>query len=410
MPVSRNVLVLFLTTCSSHLVRNGMLHTTSSIINFTSAQDTPLADSSDVRSRCRSAQPEQPFRPHEPPRPTAFRFRRNLPDHPHMHWSRDSGTIGTNNISYTDLVVVAVSASLGGTGIVAIAIYIIMHRRRQKLEDAQDTLPRPFEVTVPAATTTSTLMVTQRRTSPPTLGIPRRIYSQSGGRSRHEARKAARIKPSRAGSAPATITTVPSRPQLGSSRNTRVHPDPSLLSNHAGPSSYRTPPHSSTHPRTLTPPNPQSQSSSRVHPGQSSSLPTGAQNQRTAGVPASRSASVQERRSAKHALWLSRSASELYGAMSSPRDRRVPQYGSHGPHDSSGRHAYRHCGSELHVDTFPRPTNHLRQWHSASPLVHVRSEEEEDLGTAIIFQHQDAGVMQELPPPYHKLVKPGVGV
>lgn len=397
-----------------------MFGTRSSIIDITDTQDTPFADLSDAFSECRSAQPRQlSFRLCEPPRSTSFRFRRSLPDHPHMQFSRNLVTI---NISHADAVIVAVCASLGGTGIMAMSIYVIMMcRRRRKLLDAQDTLPRPFEVTVPAVTTTSTSMTSHDLTSPPTLSIPRRIYSQSGGRSRCEARReefSAGIKLSRTSSVPTRIVTASSQSQTGSSRNSRstrmqFHlSDASLLSSHAGPSSYRTPPRSGTHPHTATPPDIQ-KSGSRVQPERSSSsLPTRTQSQRTAGVPASSSASVQERRSAKRAHWLSRSASELYSTTSSQPRHRVPRYGSHASHASSGRYAHRHEG-EFHVDTPSRPTNHLRHWHSASPVTHVqraRSDSEEDVGAAIIFQHQDAGVMQELPPPYHKLVRSGVDV
>ncbi|KAG8215788.1 hypothetical protein J3R82DRAFT_7695 [Butyriboletus roseoflavus] len=385
-----------------------MLRTTSSIIGPASAQDTPLADSSDVLSKCRPPQSRDlPLRLHEPPRPTGFRFRRTLLDQPHMQLRSASVTTNTINMSFTDKVAVAVCASVVGTGIVVMAIYIMMHRRRRKILDAQDTLPRPFEVIVPAATSSNTSMITHHLTSPPTLSIPRRIYSRNGGRCRYEPRRkefSARIKPSGADSAPIPIETAPSQSQP----ITRMQSNASLLSNHAGPSSYRIPLRSSTRPHTLTPPDPQPQSGSRVQPGQSS-FPTGAQTQPRSGVSASRSASVQERRSDKNALWLSRSASELYSTTSSPRHR-VPGYGPHAP---SGRHAYRHGGSEPHVNTFPHPTNHLRQWHSALPVMdvqHVCSDSEEDLGVAIIFQHQDAGVMQELPPPYHKLVRSGVDV
>lgn len=375
---------------------------TSSIINIATTQDTPLADSSDAFSKCRPAQPRDlPFRLREAPRPTAFRFRRTLPDHPHMQLSRDLATI--NN--HADTVIVAVCVSLGGIGIVAIAIYAIMMRRRQKILDAQDTAPRPFEVAVPAVTT---LMITRDLTSPPTLGVPRRIYSQSRGRSRFSAR----IK--RSASAP--TTAAPSQP--GPSRNTRKQPllpDTSLLTNHAGPSSYRAPPRSSTHLLTAIPPDPQPQSDSRVQPEQSSSsFPMGAQRQRTAGVSASRSASVREQHSAKYALWLSRSASELYGATPSDTRHRLPEYSSHDPLASWGRYYAQHRDEgELHVDTLLRSTKYLRQWHSASPVVHVqraRSEEEVEVAAAPIFQRPDASVVQELPPPYQKLTGSGANV
>ncbi|KAH0835661.1 hypothetical protein J3R83DRAFT_9414 [Lanmaoa asiatica] len=386
---------------------------TSPIINVADGlEDTPFADLSDAFSKCRPAQPgDLPFCLRELPRPTLFRFRRTFPDHPHMQLSRDLFIVD----SYADTVIVAVCVSLGGTGIVAMAIYVIvMCRRRRKLLDAQDTLPRPFEVTVPAATATSTSMMTHNLTSPPTLGNPPRIYSQNGRRWRFQTRRkefSARIKPPRAGSAPTSTTITPSQSQPDSSSNTRMQShlsDTVLLSNHAGPSSHRTPSRSSTHPHTLTVLDPHPQSSSRVQLGRSSSSPpTGTQPQRTAGVSASRSASVRERHSAKHALCLSRSASELYRTTSSVPCYRVPEFGLH---TSSGIPAHRHDGRELHVNTFPRPTNHLRHWHSALPVAraqHVRSDSGEDVGGTIIFQHQDAGVMQELPPPYHKLVRSG---
>ena len=381
-----------------------MLGTMSSIADLANAKDAPIAGISDAFTRCRLAQPRDLlFYSREPPRPTASRLRRSFSDHPHIQLSRNMDTVHS---SYGDTVAVAVCVSLGGTGIVAMAIYVIMmYRRRQTLLDAQDTLPRPFEVTVPAATTGASMM-TYGLGSFPVLNIsPAR---ERGGRGRREARREAipaRTGSLGAGTAPILTTTTPRQSVPRSSQDTRMRPrlsDTSLLSNHAGLSSYHTPPRSRTHPHTPIPPDPPSQSGSRAQPGQSSSsLPTGTHFQRTAGAPVTRSASVQEQRSAKRALWLSRSASELYRATSLVPRYRVPEYGSHTP---SGRYASRHGGYELHVES---PTSHLRQSHSASPLVHVHhvaSGPEEDAGRAVILQHQDAGVMQELPPPYHKLV------
>ena len=323
-----------------------------------------------------------------------------------MPWSRDLVTVGPSN---GDTIAVAVCVSLAGVGIVAIAVHIIrMYRRQQNLQDAQDTLPRPFDATVPAATMTNTSMITYGLTSLPMLkSSPAR---ERGRRSRYEARREAipaRIGSLGGGTAPIPTAATPSQSKPGS---THMHPrlsDTSLRSTHAGPSTYHTPPRSSrwTHPHTPIPPDPPSQSGSRAQHAQlPPSLPTGTNLQRTSGAPVTRSASVEERRSAKHALWLSRSASELYRAASSVPRYRVPEYGSHA---SSSRYANRHGGYESHVDS---PTNHLRQSHSASPMVHVHrvgSGPEEDVGGTIIFQHQDAGVMQELPPPYHKLVRSG---
>jgi hypothetical protein len=327
-----------------------------------------------------------------------------------MQLSRNLVTVDS---SYGDTVAVAVCVSLGGVGIVAIAIHIVRtYRRQQKLLDAQDTLPRPFEVTVPAATMTGASMLRRNLTSVPMLKNP--PARERGGRSRHEARRVtipARIGSLGGDTAPIPTATTPSQSKPSSFHDTRMHPrlsDTSLLSTRAGPSTYHTPPRSRTRSHTPIPPDPPSQSGSRAQHAQlSSSLPTDTRLQHTAGAPITRSASVEERRSAKHALWLSRSASELYRAASSVPRYRVPEYGSHA---SSSRYASRHGGYESHVDS---PTNHLRQSHSASPVVHVHhvfSGPEENVGGAIIFQHQDAGVMQELPPPYHKLVKSGVGV
>lgn len=391
----------------------------SSIINIPDAKDMPSAGTSEAFSRCRLAQPGDmpPCCSREPP---TSRLRRSFSDRPHMQLSRDLDAI---NSSYGDTIAVAICVSLGGTGLVAMAVYaILMYRRRQKILDAQDTLPRPFEVTVPAAVTTGTSMIAHDLTSIPMLNIyPSRVNPQSSGRSMSKARRKetpTKIQSLRAGSAPIPTTTTLSQSQPGSSRDARMQPhrsDTSLVLNLAGPSSYHTPPSSWMHSHPPTPPEPQSQSqsNSRVQPGQSSlPLPNSTQPRRRAGTPANRSASVQERRSAKHALWLSRSASELYRAASSVPRHRVPEYG---PHTLPGRYAYTHRydGHMPHADTLSRPTNHLRQWHSASPVAHVQrvcSDSEEDMGGAIIFQHQDAGVMQELPPPYHKLVRSGVEV
>lgn len=364
----------------------------SSIGDIVDAADTPSAGTLAALSRHQAAQPSGlPSRLRQSPRPTAFRLHHSLADRTHMQLSRDMATI---NSSSTDTVAVAVSVSLGGTGIVAMIIYAIMkYRMRQKLLDAQDTLPRPFEIVVPAANRST---ITHDVISVPMLDISRENFSRSKGRGKSKGRGEipARIEPVRAGSAPTPTATTPSQTQPSSSRNMHIQPDASLPSNHAGPSSYnRFPPHSLL---TLTPSDPQSQSVRS-----SSSIP--AQPQRAPGVSATRSATVRERRSAKREILLSRSASELYSASSSAPRYRMPE---RGPHGSS----HRLDGHELYVDRFIRPTNHLRHWHSASPIVrveHVRSNSEEDLGGTIIFQHQDAGVMQELPPPYHKLVRSG---
>ncbi|KAF8550701.1 hypothetical protein OG21DRAFT_381533 [Imleria badia] len=395
---------------------NGILGTMCFIIDFPDAKDTPSAGTLVAFSRCRLAQPsDMPSCLREAPRPTASRLRRSFSDRPHMQLSRDLVTTDPG-----DTIAVAVCVSLGGTGLVAIAVYVIMmYRRRQKILDAQDTLPRPFEVAVPAATTTGASMIARDLTSVPTLNISPPRASQSGGNGSYKARREETptgIQSLGAGSAPIPTTTTPSQPQPRSSRDARIQPhlsDSSLSLIRAGPSLYRTPPRSWPHSHPPTPPDPQSQSTSRVQPRQSSSsLPDSAQPQRKAGTPATRSASVQERRSAKHALWLSRSASELYRAASSVPRYRVPE---DGPRASSSRyaHAHRYDGHAPHIDAFSRPTSHLRQWHSASPVAHVQrvcSDSEEDMGGAIVFQHQDAGVMHELPPPYHKLVRSGVEV
>ncbi|KAI9458982.1 hypothetical protein HD554DRAFT_1686557 [Boletus coccyginus] len=391
---------------------NGILGMTGSVIDFAGTKDTPTAGILEVFSICRLAQPgEMPFPPREPP-PTASRLRHRFPDHPHMELSRDLGTVDS---SYQDTVAVAVCVSLGGMGLV-MAIYAIMvYRRRQKVLDAQDTLPRPFEVIVPAATMTGASR-THDSTSAPMLNISSaRVYPQKRRRGKHEVRREgtpAKTGPPRGSSAPIPTTTTPLQPQPSSSLDTRTQPHlsgTSLFSNRACPSCYHTPPRSWTHPHTPPlPSDPPTRSSSRAQPAQSSLyIPTNTPPRHMVGAHVTRSASVQERRSAKHALWLSRSASELHRTTSSISRYLVPEYGSH---PSLGRYTHRHDGRELHVDTFPRSTSHLRQWHSASPLVdayHVRSDPEEDVGGTIIFQHQDAGVMQELPPPYHKLIGSG---
>lgn len=377
-----------------------MRDTMSSISDI--AEDTPSFGTSTALSGCRPAQPSNPPSCSRQPRPPVFRSRRSLPDHPHMQLSRDLATI---NSSPADTITVAVCVSLGGTGFVAVIIYAIMkYRLRQKHQDAQDILPRPFEITVPAA---NAPLTAHDLTSVPVLDISPKPHSRREGRSRSNARREeAWIEPLRASSGltPTPTTTTPSQSQPSSSRNTRTRPvlsDATVLSSQAGPSSHR-----SRSLRTPIPPDPQSHLSLHVQSDQSTSSPP-PQPQRATGL--SRSATVQERRSAKHALWLSHSASELYRASSSVPRYRTPESDPH----VSGRYTRRLDGHELHVDTSVHPTNHLRQWHSASPMVRVgdvRPEEEEELGRRIVFQHQDAGVMQELPPPYHKLVRTGVGM
>ncbi|KAG6373566.1 hypothetical protein JVT61DRAFT_6212 [Boletus reticuloceps] len=377
---------------------NGMLDTTGSIIRIW-AKDTPFAGISEAFSRCRTLQQiSMLVRSRGPPHPTTSRLRRSFSERHRMQLSRGLVTVNSSN---GDTIAVAVCVSLGGMGIVAMAIYVIvMYRRRKKVLDAQDTLPRPFEMTVPAVTRTGASTITHDSTSVPTLTIyPSRVYSQRGRSGTYEARRKeslTRVRSHGAGSTPIPTIPTPWQPQPGSSHDTGMQPfaqphlsDTSLLLNRAPPS-YHTPPRSWTRPHTIIPSDPQSQSCSRAQFGQS-----------IASV--NRSISVQERRSAKHALWLSRSASELYRMPVVPRHR-VPEYDLHA---SLGRYAY--DDDELRIDTFSRSTNHLRQSYSASPVAHVQhvcsdSNQEEDAGPAIIFQHQDAGLMQELPPPYHQLV------
>ncbi|KAF8120454.1 hypothetical protein EV363DRAFT_1407348 [Boletus edulis] len=393
--------------CLTVIVRdaNGMLDTTGSIIHIADAKYTPSAGISEVFSRCRLLQQiriSMLVRSRGPPHPTTTtsRLRRSFSERHRMQLSRGLITVNSSN---GDTIAVAVCVSLGGMGIVAMAIYVIvMYRRRKKVLDAQDTLPRPFEMTVPAVTRTGASTTTHDSTSVPTLTIyPPRVYSRRGRgrRGTYEARRKeslTRVRSHGAGSPPIPTIATPWQPQPGSSHDTGMQPfaqphpsDTSLLLNRAPPS-YRTPPRSWTRPHTSIPSYPQSQSGSRVQFGQS-----------TASV--NRSISVQERHSANHALWLSRSASELYRMPAVPRHR-VPEYDLHA---SSGRYAY--DDDELRIDAFSRSTNHLRQSYSASPEAHVQhvcsdSNQEEDAGPAIIFQHQDAGLMQELPPPYHQLV------
>lgn len=400
--VSGEVRGLFTSTCSSLLARNGIFGTMSSIVHIAVAGDTPSAGTSEALSRCRPTSPSGVrFRLHEPSHPTASKLRRSFSDSSQMQLNRD---LGITHLSQGDTIAIAVCVSLGATGIVVIAIYVIMlYRRRQKILDAQDTLPRPFEITVPAATTAGASVMMQ--VPPP------RIYAQCVSRGRNEVRRGkphTNVGLQRAGTVQIPPPTALSHSQPGSSRDVRTQPHPSemsLLSNRGGPSSYRSPPHSQS-----PTPDPHSQSGSRVQPGQyTSSLHTGIpQPQRTVSAPVNRSASVQERRSAKHALWLSRSASELYCATSSVQRYRVPEYGSQSASESR-RYAHRYDRRARDVDKLSGPTNHLRQWHSASPVVHVHhvcgGPEEDVGGTITVIQHQDAGVMQELPPPYHKLVR-----
>lgn len=383
----------------------------------TMSSDTPSAGTSEPFSRCRSSQPRDvTSRFCEPPRPTAFRFHRSLSDHPYMQLHRSPA----HNPNYGNTVAVAVGVSLGGTGFVVMVIFVIIkYRRWQKILDAQDTLPRPFEVTVPAPTTTGTSKITPDLTSIPLPTIsPQRVCSQNGRKSRNDARREetfTRGKLQRSGSAPVpTITSLSQRQPCSSRGAHQPHhlSDTSWLPNRTAPSAYRPLPHSGTPPsHSPTPPDPSSQSSSHVHLRQSS-LPNSATPHgppRQPRVPVNRSTSLQERRSAKHALLLSHSASELYRGASS-RPRYHTSECSSGV--SSGKHGHgrgRHCDvHELRVDAF-HPHDHLRQWHSASPVVHVHHVGSESLredagGGTIIIQHQDAGMMQELPPPYHKLV------
>ena len=327
-----------------------------------------------------------------------------------MQLSRGLSTI---NSSQADTIALATCVSLGGTVFLVLAIYVITkYRLRRELSIAQDALPRPFEITVPTATITNTWTRTRNLVSVPMPTVSPRHYPRNGRRDQSETRRAgasARLVPLRAGSTSTSAMITPSQSQPSSSLNTRIPPylsKTSPLSNGAAPSSVRFPPHSQqSHLHTPISPDLRTHSGSGAQSGQSSSsLHIAAQFQGAPGVSPSPSTSVRERRSAESALLRSRSASELYYTSASAPHHRLPEGAPSGRYSPPlGR------GSEPHVDTFVRPTSHLRHCGSASPVVRVecaRLDSEEDMGGMAVFQHQGAGVMQELPPPYHKAILP----
>ncbi|KAF9221068.1 hypothetical protein BS17DRAFT_785867 [Gyrodon lividus] len=341
-----------------------------------------------------------------------------------MDLNSDSGLIHS---SHRDTVAVAVCASVGGAGLVAAMIYVLVVYRRRKrgLVGGQDTLPRPFDAIVPAPSVTVSHAPAGSRTgmststplrpnvngSPPVLDISSRNDSEGGSRGGHgngwDNVFPPGRKPSRSRTVPALVPASQPQPGAGTSRGTRTPRHyPSDSSMHSGPDRSRAPTGARAQPNPQ--PQPHTQSGSPTHLLQSNPpLPVRTQPDQPPVASTSRSAAVQERRSAKRALYISRSASDMHRAASS-----IPRYRTHnhGPHSSSPRYAHPNHTPDLDAEMVTHPAGHLRHYYSASPIAYIQPHLEHDAGGGIIVQHRDAGIMHELPPPYHKLVKSDEGV
>ncbi|KAF8840449.1 hypothetical protein BDN67DRAFT_642762 [Paxillus ammoniavirescens] len=335
-----------------------------------------------------------------------------------MNLTRDVKLV---DLSHKDAILLAVCASVGGAGLVALMIYVfVMYRRRKRgVIGGQDTLARPFGTVAPAPTVASTSMVSLGNTRsrmglstpiPPRLNVdvslpvldisPRNnSESDSGGYgNRTEKVFPQGRKPSRTRTVPAPVSYSHSQPGAGTSRST-LHHRPSDSSMHQSPDRYASPYQSPDRSRAYA--QSPTRSGSHTHLSHSNpSLPIRAQPPRPVEMPTPRSPSAQERHSAKRTVYISRSASDLHRAASSAPRYRTPRNDTYAPSSQHAHHDYAH---DSRIDTVTRPANQLRHYYSASPIVHVPPGLEHDA------RHQDSGIMHELPPPYHELMRSDEG-
>ncbi|KAF9242807.1 hypothetical protein BU15DRAFT_72461 [Melanogaster broomeanus] len=431
-PSTHLVSISSFSLCTS---RNGVFGTTTPIVNIVFPRDSTSNDTSAVSSCPLAKSIDVSGSSHESPRARLRLPRASVRTSTHLHLSRGI-KLGS---SYQDTIIVAVCLSVGGAGLVATVVLVKYRRRSRGLIGDQDALPRPFDIIVPAPTVTSTSVVSHGPAGPrlwmPMSTLPRSKVSRScpvldiSPRNRPESEtgrgygsRAKVVSPgkksSRSRTVPAPVSASQSQPGASTSRDTGTQRhNPSDLQMHANhdqrpsPSSSRSPDHSQARTPVQTQSNPQSQphpqsrshSDSHAQPSSSSSIPIHAQPHQPAVASSSRSASIQERRSAKRALFISRSASDMYRAASSAPRSRTHHYGT-------SRYAYRNYARDLDADAVTRPTDRPRRYYSASPIIHLERDSEHEAGGAIIIEHRDAGVMDELPPPYHKLLRSDEGV
>ncbi|KAG9316234.1 hypothetical protein JVU11DRAFT_2261 [Chiua virens] len=321
--------------------------------------------------------------------------------------NRDSVTIDS---SHSATIIVAVCVSLGGIGMMVMAIFVIVKCRRtpeclgcaghpsKAIRDHCTSADKGWHdddnVHYPYCERPPERSVTKAGGDATKVG---RTHASRGQRPQDQALHRRRRQP---------LLHIPSLARVVVHAYNLPRPTRHCARITLHPPSY----HSSSHtPTSVSHPHSHSQFGSGVDSGSSSTHPIEApSDRRAAGVSTSRSAADRERRSAKHALWLSRSAGELYRTTSEAPRSRVPECDTHPEPYRFPRRQGQHGGRGARTDTFSPPTNHLRHWHSASSMVpvergHLEVEEAVDAG-GVVFQHQDAGRMQELPPPYHKLV------
>jgi hypothetical protein len=384
--------VLSVSLCS---FRDGVFGTTTSIV------DIILPSSSDRSvefSSCRLAKPTNISGSSlEPPSRRAPRFPRAfLRTGTHMNLTRD---VKLMDSSHKDTILLAVCASVGGAGLVAIMIYVfVMYRRRKRgVVGGQDTLARPFSTVVPAPTVASTSMVSLGNTRsrmglstpiPPRLNVdvslpvldisPRNnSESESGGYGNGTEKVFPQgRKPSRTYTVPAPVSYSHSQPGAGTSRSTLRH-HPSDSSMHPSPVQYASPYQSPDRSRAYA----QSPelSGSHTHLSQSNpSLPIRAQPPRPVETPTPRSPSAQERHSAKRTVYISRSASDLHRAASPRIVHPATTLTHHRPSMPITTTLTTHAQTRSHA---PRTTYDTITLHHPSYTYHLAWNMTQDIGT-----------------------------
>ncbi|KAH7919675.1 hypothetical protein BV22DRAFT_1133673 [Leucogyrophana mollusca] len=301
-------------------------------------------------------------------------------------------------------IIIAVCTSVGGalllTGLVLLVL--ALRRRRRGIIAGQDALPRPYSLAFP--------LTEAELESLPVIDISSRNNSVS----LPSPSPAAPSKPRTAvmtnfgpavtpGLSPPSMRSLPPAVTSGPSHSVT---SPTATSSYTSPTTTRTSPsRSRTMPSSYSPARTRHRPSSNSSQRRPSDTPLPSASGSTSEIRQTHRSRSSDTPPKRH-LYTSRSTGDIYRAATAAQGGYPPPvHTPDPPRQRSNRDPpMRSASADAQGST--RPTNHLRHYNSASPVVsslpHRHRHRETE--SPIIIQHRDAGGVgvNEPPPPYHR--------